>query len=422
MALLPALPEWVELEHKVALILQEQEERGWTFNERAAWELASSLEEELRQISELLQQRHPYILGPEFTPARPNKTRGYVAGAPFTRLIETNPTSRDHIAHILQKHYGWKPTVKTQTGKVQIDETTLSKLNNETASMFLRCLTIKKILGMMSHGVNAWLKLSTNNKIHHHCSVGCATHRMSHKRPNLAQVMSGSDYRKLFTAAPGMVMVGADLAGVELRMLAHYLAKHDGGRYAKILLEDDIHQVNADAIGVSRSLVKNITYGFMYGASNRKLGEIYDPKLAKSKQVAKGKEIRAAYVAAIDGMDKLLAGVAKRAKDGFIKAIDGRRLLLDSDHKALNFLLQGSSAVLAKRWMLINQQTIKEINIEAYQLGFIHDELQFETYPPHVNDLRTSLVHSATAAGEFYNLRCRIDAESSTGETWADTH
>ena len=98
----------------------------------------------------------------------------------------------------------------------------------------------------------------------------------------------------------------------------------------------------------------------MYGASDRKLGEIYDPKLAKSKQVAKGKEIRAAYVAAIDGMDKLLAGVAKRAKDGFIKAIDGRRLLLDSDHKALNFLLQGSSPVLAKRWMLINKQTSKK--------------------------------------------------------------
>jgi DNA polymerase I-like protein with 3'-5' exonuclease and polymerase domains len=274
----------------------------------------------------------------------------------------------------------------------------------------------------MSHGVNAWLKLSTNNKIHHHCSVGCATHRMSHRKPNLGQTMSGTEFRKLFTAAPGMVMVGADLAGIELRMLAHYLARHDGGRYAKILLEDDIHQVNADAIGVSRKLVKNISYGFMYGASDRKLGEIYDPKLAKSKQIAKGKEIRAAYVAAIDGMDKLLAGVTKRAQDGFIKAIDGRKLILDSDHKALNFLLQGSAACVAKRWLLINYETIKEINIEAYQLGFIHDELQFETYPPHVNDLRTSLVHSATAAGEFYNLRCRIDAESSTGDTWADTH
>jgi len=44
-------------------------------------------------------------------------------------------------------------------------------------------------------------------------------------------------------------MVGADLAGIELRMLAHYLARYDGGRYGEILLNGDIHQVNADAIG-----------------------------------------------------------------------------------------------------------------------------------------------------------------------------
>ena len=40
-------------------------------------------------------------------------------------------------------------------------------------------------------------------------------------------------------------MVGADLSGIELRMLAHYLGRYDGGRYADILLNDDIHQVNA---------------------------------------------------------------------------------------------------------------------------------------------------------------------------------
>jgi len=33
-------------------------------------------------------------------------------------------------------------------------------------------------------------------------------------------------------------------------MLAHYLARYDGGRYAKLLLEDDIHQINADKIGI----------------------------------------------------------------------------------------------------------------------------------------------------------------------------
>ena len=184
-------------------------------------------------------------------------------------------------------------------------------------------------------------KASTNNKIHHHCSVGCATHRMSHRKPNLAQTMSGTDFRKLFTAAPGMVMVGADLAGIELRILAHYLARHDEGRYAKILLEDDIHQVNADAIGVSRKLVKNITYGFMYGASDRKLGEIYDSKLAKSKQVKKGKEIELHMWRLLMEWTSCWPALQNVLKTALSKRLTVENFLLDSDHKALNFLLQG---------------------------------------------------------------------------------
>ena len=59
---------------------------------------------------------------------------------------------------------------------------------------------------------------------------------------------------------PGKTMVGADLSGIELRLLAHYLARYDQGRYARLLLEDDIHQVNADKIGISRRQVKTVTY------------------------------------------------------------------------------------------------------------------------------------------------------------------
>jgi len=58
----------------------------------------------------------------------------------------------------------------------------------------------------------------------------------------LAQVPSGPEYRKLFLPSPGMVMVGADLSGIELRMLGHYLARYDGGEYIDELLNGDIHQ------------------------------------------------------------------------------------------------------------------------------------------------------------------------------------
>jgi len=32
------------------------------------------------------------------------------------------------------------------------------------------------------------------------------------------------------------------------------------------------------------------------------------------------------------------------------------------------------------------------------------------------------LVLAATEAGEYYNIRCRIDAEATTGKNWSETH
>jgi DNA polymerase I-like protein with 3'-5' exonuclease and polymerase domains len=217
-------------------------------------------------------------------------------------------------------------------------------------------------------------------------------------------------------------MVGADLSGIELRMLAHYLARFDEGRYADILLNGDIHQTNADKIGISRRDVKTVTYAFLYGAGDEKIGHSYDSQLPTAKAKKKGKEIRAAYVDAVPGLADLLEAIKQAAERGFIKSIDGRKINVDSPHKALNYLLQSGAGVIAKRWMVINQQTMKEAQICASQLGFIHDELQFECAPEHVGDLSTSLVYSATAAGEYYNMRVRIDAEATQGNNWSETH
>ncbi len=423
MGTFPTLPEWVSLEHQVQTILTQQELHGWRFDEAAAWQLTSALTEELREIEESLRRQHPYVQGAEFTPKRNNSRQGYVEGASLTRLKDLNPTSRDHIAWILQTFYGWTPTQMTTTGKPVIDEVILTEIASPISMKFARCLTVTKMLGLLSQGTNAWLKLCTTAKrIHHHCSVTTSTFRCSHRNPNLAQVPSDSDFRRLFTASPGLVMVGADLSGVELRMLAHYLARYDEGRYAKILLNDDIHAVNAQKIGISRKLVKTVTYAFLYGAGDEKIGHSYDKQLPTNKAKKKGKEIRTAYIEAIDGLGELLEAVKAAADKGFIKAIDGRRIPVDSPHKALNYLLQGSSATLAKKWMLINQSNVNTLQLCASQLAFIHDELQWECDPSVSQDLQTSLVLSAAEAGEYYKLRCPIAAEAKEGTTWADTH
>jgi len=416
----PTLPEWITLEHQVATILTKQEHHGWYFDEQSARELESTLRNELESTQAKLRADFPYVAGTVFTPKRDNQRTGYVKGVPFTRLKDFNPQSRDHISWILQTHCDWTPTSLTASGKAVIDETVLKDIGTDISLRFLRVLELTKQLGMISEGVNAWQKLvTTSSRIHHHCSVGCATHRASHRNPNLSQVPSDERFRRLFTASPDLVMVGADLSGIELRMLAHYLARYDGGRYADILLNGDIHQENADKIGISRRQVKTVTYAFLYGAGDQKIGTSFDGSLGEDKAKRKGKEIRKAFVDAIPGLSDLLQAVKRAAERGYVRGLDGRNISVDKGHVALNYLLQGSAAIIAKRWMVLADE---QLDSHSHQLGFIHDELQYETIPASVNDLKFLLELTAVQAGEYYNLRLPIAAEAKSGKNWAEVH
>lgn len=417
------VPEWVTLEHQVAAILTKQELHGWYFDERSAYELECELRSALDSLQASLRERHPFVAGGEFTPRRANSTKGYLPDTPFTRIKDLNPTSRDQIAWVMKTFYGWKPNQFTDKGKATIDEVVLNDIGTPIALDFLQCLELSKQLGMLSEGNNAYLKLVRKNRIHHHCSVATNTHRCAHRNPNLGQTPADERFRRLFTATPGLCMVGADLSGIELRMFAHYLSPYDGGRYGEILLNGDIHQVNADKIGISRKLVKTVTYAFLYGAGNEKIGLSYDPQLPPDKAKKKGAEIRQAYLDAIEGLSDLVEAVKRKVLSAkYVTSIDGRRIAVDGPHKALNYLLQSGAGVVAKRWMVIANDQIKQLNIEADQLAFVHDELQFECNPAHADTLMFNLELSAIQAGEYYKLRIPIAAEAGTGNTWASTH
>ena len=420
MRALPPLPDWCTLEHQVAHILTEQELHGWQFDEQKCQQLESHLRREMEEVTGILQKQFPLIGGKMFTPKRNNASQGYVEGAELQRLVEFNPTSRDHIAWILKNRLKITLTQTTKTGKPIIDEITLTEISNPFCKLCAKALDLKKKLGMISQGVNAWLRLCTNSRIHHHCSVSTNTFRCAHRKPNVAQSPAEKEFRELFTASPGNIMVGADLSGIELRMLAHYLGRYDGGRYADILLNDDIHQVNADKIGITRRQVKTVTYCFLYGGGNIKLGMSYDNSLQPKEASKKGSEIRAAYVAAIPGLSDLLAAVTDKAANGYLLACDGRRVLVDSPHKGLNYLLQCSAGIIAKRWMVIANDQLQPFHTK--QLAFIHDELQYECNPKYTEEVKQKLENSAVDAGVYYKLRCPIAAEAKSGNNWSEVH
>ena len=410
----------IVLEHDTAQLMAQQKTTGWPFNVEKAQELENALLTRLEQLRKKAETVCHYVPHNLFTPKRDNKTQGYIAGAEMQRLKDFNPSSREHIAWWFKTFQGWKPTKLTPTGKAVIDETVLKEIGTEEALVFLEILVTQKKLGMVSQGSNAWLKLVKDGRLHHSCFIGAVTHRMAHSHPNLAQVSSDKDCRELFITKPDWKLIDSDLAGIELRLFAHYLHRYDGGQYAKILLEQDIHQVNADKIGISRRQVKTITYCFLYGGGNQKLGLSYDSMLPLEAAKKKGAEIRRAYMDAIPGLEKLVEDTKRVAGGGSIRAIDKRQIIVDKEHKALNCLLQASAAVIAKRWLLLTHQNIGQTVHERY--AFVHDEQVLGAPVPNAQFIADVCKLSALQAGEYYNIRLPIEADAQIGDNWAQVH
>lgn len=418
----------IRLEHDLARIMALQESAGWPFDVKKAQQLESILRTEMDQLADSMRETFPYVDGGQMTPKRPNATRGYIKDAPFTKLVEFNPTSRHHIAWAFMTWRGWKPEQFTEKGTPKIDEGVLQAIDTDESKTFERILELQKALGQLSDGSNAWLKMVTRNgRIHHTCQLATNTGRNAHSRPNLGQTSSDPRCRALFGPGEGMRQVGADASGLELRMLGHYLGYYDGGAFADVVINGDIHQQNADRVGCSRKDVKTLTYAFIYGASDKKIGNSLDKSLSDEQAKRLGADIRKKFLQAIPGLDQLLNAVNQRSRQDVLRGLDGRPIRLQGKkHAALNYLLQSAGAIVCKRWNVIAFNQFQEIGykwgIDFQWLGWIHDEIQLAVQPHLVNDAKFQLEWAIVQAGEYYNLRIPLASEAKEGSSWADCH
>jgi DNA polymerase I-like protein with 3'-5' exonuclease and polymerase domains len=230
----------------------------------------------------------------------------------------------------------------------------------------------------------------------------------------MAQIPSDHDCRELWNVGDNRLLVGADLSGVELRCLAHYM---NDPEYTKQLLEGDIHTTNQNAIGLKeRSTAKTWIYAFLYGAGEGKLGAVAggDSKL--------GAKLKQQFFRKIPSMKKLIDKVKRLAGKGFVPALDGRRIQVQSEHSSLNMLLQAAGAIVAKQWLVESQRQITKLKLDAKLVAFVHDETQWDCAEQDAEKLAEVLVKAAETAGEQLGFRLPIAAESSIGKTWADTH
>ena len=433
------MPDYISLEMRMAEIMAQQEASGFRFDIEAAERVRTELQQEQEKLTAELKSRFPYVPGKVYTPKRNNKTKGYIAGGSMTKLLEFNPTSRQHIAWCLTTFSGARLTKVTDTGKPKVDEAALTELRDvalqqenqklhDECEMFIRLLTLQKWMGQLSEGANSWFNtIESDGCIHHSCTLATQTGRNAHRSPNLGQVVSAPWARQLFIPHPGHVMVGADLEGLELRCLGHYLAPYDDGRFADVVINGDIHQQNADRVGCTRRDVKTITYAFIYGAGDVKLGHSLQPGISDAQKKELGRDLRRKFLDAIPGLEPLIDAVKNRVRAaGRLRGLDGRPIFCKAEHASLNYLLQSCGAILSKRFVVIGQQLLDDAglvyNTDYTRCAYVHDEVQLSVVPSEVDRVKLLLENSAPLAGQHYNFRVPITASADHGENWAATH
>jgi DNA polymerase-1 len=107
-------------------------------------------------------------------------------------------------------------------------------------------------------------------------------------------------------------------------------------------------------------------------------------------------------------------------KRGFIFGLDGRPLFPRSEHSVLNTLLQNAGAVIAKKWLLVQEQELVAYAHRPH--AWVHDEVQMSVRPEEAQIIGQLVCGAATRAGVELGFQCRVDAAFNTGRNWAETH
>ena len=424
----------LDLEHDVQNIIQQQIRNGWLLDQPKARDLVAELKEKSYDLEEEVQL--VFVPLPTFVKVVTPKVKKdgafstvglkflgdqweQVAG-PFSRIDWPvfNLGSRQQIGRYL-KHFGWKPKTFTETGHPIVSEDVLKNVKGiPEAELIASYLLVGKRIAQVS----SWLEAVNEDtqRVHGYVNTnGAVTGRMTHSKPNLAQVPSssslyGPECRACWIVDSGYKLVGIDASGLELRMLAHYMNDAD---YTNTILTGDIHTANQLAAGLdTRNQAKTFIYAYLYGAGDEKIGSI----AGGGRNV--GRKLKAKFLEGTPALAVLKDNVATSASKGYLTGLDGRKVFIRSEHAALNSLLQSAGALIMKQALIILDKyaTIWGINYKI--VGNIHDEFQVEVREDQAGKFGSLAASCIEAAGIHFKLRCPLAGDYKIGNSWAETH
>jgi hypothetical protein len=456
--------------------LQKQEEYGWLVNRPHMEACIKQLTRWIDKIDAVIVPRLPMIL--EVNETKKDGVYGYVkkpflksgkysdsvltwyaggdyapnstcVAGPFSRIgfrrtdLNSGAETKDYLLSM-----GWEPLEWNTNDDAERTSPKLSKDDPfEGLTDRVGSLVAKRVQCRQRRGIIEGLLLLIREDgriasvINTLAVTGRATHRGIVNIPAAGKSFYGKSMRRIFQADAkrGKLLVGTDSDSCQIRMLA---ARMGDEVYTDSIVNGDKkkgtdnHSLTQRAVGLeSRDIAKNVIYCLMFGGGDPKLGRT-------ARQVGNGRAIRDKLYKGLNGLEELVESLkvvwkktAKRRMNekfnrmeyynGFITGLDGRPILVPSEHQLLVYLLQSDEAIMMSRAYNLAWERLSAKYEYPRQFGivcFYHDEFTVECDADIAEDVKKISEQCIVDAGLYYKINCPHKGEGKIGANWYSIH
>lgn len=267
---------------------------------------------------------------------------------------------------------------------------------------------------------------------------GTVTGRFSSSKPNVQNwprpdTEFGKAIRDLVDPIPGFVLLVADYAQIEQRILAHFAGK--GALWQGFWDGVDAHTATAAAVfGVApedvtkqmRQVAKAIAFAINYGAGHAKVAEMSHTTQRRAKQILAEHEKQFPEVYAYKR--RLLRTVRGRRPVPYLRTLLGRKRrlpdLLSHDHgrrakaerQVVNSHIQGSNADMTKFALVrLHKNLLPDMQI----LLTVHDEIA-AMCPADMAEEGAKILHDAMAGPDMQLLSVPVTTDVKICKRWSE--
>ncbi len=373
---------------------------------------------------------------------------------------------------------GWQPE-EYNYSKTQKDEDgeplrTSPKLNADDAFIGVdgkvgRLICKRVQCRHRQSNIQGWLdRVRPDSRIESRISGFADTYRVRHASvANVPNVNSfyGNSMRKCFICEDDMILVSADAAACQDRMIisrARDAGIEDAVFEDMVLNGDkakgtDSHSRARDEINIlfremgiadiNRSSAKNFSYAYKFGGGAKKLGFMAGEK-NEAKAIKIGKAIKTAFDTVFQAQIQLQEHIKKEWKktarmkkvkykwngqeqernefyNGKVQGLDSRKVLIRTEKDILVYTVQSDEALTMQyATVLANKKLDAQYvdGIDFKQVGFFHDEFTFEVVPQIAEDVKKILEDSIHEAGQYFRLNLPQIGEGEIGNSWQSIH